>query len=516
MKEFNEFIKENRKFWSEFTIKNNGKKLLIEEPGRVMNLHVNAIFAMVINQAKGHMPVWLCGKNLQEHQLLQSYFPNVEIITTKKKWLLKKLYAAIVAFFKFIKIIFTKDILEVSYNGVKYGDIIYDTYLFENKIATIKKNDFKLFKIISKCILRHNKIKTILQNGNYTGVLVSHIIGISSGVMLRSALRYGYRGYVTTGHSLATLQCFKNLKKINYPLKPSQSDIRQIIDQLGPKFKKTFLEIFKKEVSGKGDMDSLNAFSKNNLYYTDRESFNQRYKLDPNKKNIFIMLHIFNDHPHSHFRWMIFEDYYDWFIQTLKFAKKNDKVNWIFKQHPSIRLYATKGVSFDKLFSKCPGNIIYIDENDQIDTRSLIYCADSIVTCLGSAGFELPAMGAIPSITAGDNPYTGLGFAIEPKTKEEYFKILNKADEIEKLTPQAQKKAQAAYVYIKKISRTSISACPILSEDEEKDKKANQWQWYWSKVYNQYSTKKNSILKELNYCIKTVKKPGFKKLTGKI
>jgi len=30
--EINEFIKINRKFWSQFKIKNNGQKLLIEEP----------------------------------------------------------------------------------------------------------------------------------------------------------------------------------------------------------------------------------------------------------------------------------------------------------------------------------------------------------------------------------------------------------------------------------------------------------------------------------------------------
>ena len=46
----NKFIKENRKLWSEFTIKDKGQKLLIEEPGWAMIVHTNAIFAMIINQ----------------------------------------------------------------------------------------------------------------------------------------------------------------------------------------------------------------------------------------------------------------------------------------------------------------------------------------------------------------------------------------------------------------------------------------------------------------------------------
>ena len=508
------FIKENRKFWSQFTIKDNGKKLLIEEPGWVMITHANAIFAMIINQAKGYAPTWLCRKNPQEHLLLRSYFPNVKIITAQKKWLPRKLYAVIIAFFKFIKILLFKDLIGFHYDKVKYGDIVYDAYLFENKVATIKKINLKIFKIISKCIFRHIKIKNILQNGNYAGVLVSHMIGISSGVMLRTALRYGYRGYLRCGHHQSTLQCFKNLKEINFPLKSSQSDIRQIIDQLGPRLKKVFLKILEKEVSGKGKRDSLNAFSKNNKYYINRASFNKDCKLNLNKKNVFIMLHVFNDYPHSHFHWMIFKDYYDWFIKTLDFAKKNNKVNWIFKQHPSINDYVTKDVNFKKLFFKCPDNVIYIDENRQIDTRSLIYCADLVVTCEGSAGFELPAMGAIPSLTAGDNFYTQLGFALEPKTKEEYYKILSNAHKIKKLFSQQQKKAQAAYIYIYKISRVSFTACPQLSFSQTKGKNINSW--YWNKVRNQYSAKKNTILKELNCYIKAVRKPGFKKLISKI
>ncbi len=505
------FIKENRKFWSQFTIKNNGKKLLIEEPGRI---YTNATFAMIVNQAKGYIPVWLCGKNSQQHRLIRSYFPDVEILTTGKEWLPKKLYAAIIALFKFIKILFTKDILGFRYDGIKYGDIIYDTYLHKNKVATIKKIDFKLLKVISIYIFRHIKIKTILKKGNYAGVLVSHLIG-SCGVMLRCALRHGYQGYLCTGRDnySVTFQCFKKLEDISYPIKSLPVDIDKIITQLGPKLKKTFLEVLKEQIINKDNKDSLNAFSENNPHYTNRALFNQDYKLNPNKKNIFIMLHALNDHPHSHFPWMIFKDYYDWFIQTLEFAKKNNKVNWIFKQHPSIKNYITKDVNFNKLFSKCPNNVIYIDENNQINTQSLIHCADLIITCLGSAGFELPAMGAIPSVTAGDNFYSGLGFAIEPKTKEEYFGILNKADKIKKITPQAQKRAWAAYIYINKISKVGISTyCPTTGEKGGKNINPE----YWKRICNLYSTKKNTILKELNYCIKAVQKPGFKKLISKI
>jgi len=131
-------------------------------------------------------------------------------------------------------------------------------------------------------------------------------------------------------------------------------------------------------------------------------------------------------------------------------------------------------------------------------------------------------MGAIPSVTAGDNPYTGLGFALEPKTKEEYFEILNRANKIKKLTAQAQKKAQATYIYVYKTIRIRISIRPAPTQlystptPESKEKSKNIKPKYWERVCKQYSTEKDGILKELNCYIKDVGKPGFKKLTRKI
>lgn len=514
---FNESItKENRKFWSKFPIKNNGLKLLIEEPGLAMLLHTNAVFAVIINQAKGYTPVWLSRENCPELQLLRSYFPNVEVMTTDKKWLFKKIYAAVIAFFKFIKLLFFRNILKIHYDGVQYGDIIYDTYLAENEVATVRKINLKMLKIISKCIFRHIKIKTVLQSGKYAGVLTSHQQGIGGGVMLRCALRYNYEAYLHTGHHQSTMMRFYTLgqAKTGSPHKPFPSDVRETIKQLGSKLNEVFIKVFENEVAGKGSIDGPNAFSKDHAYYTDRMLFNKDFKLDANKKNVFVMLHAFNDHPHTTFRWMIFKDYYNWFIKTLKFAKKDSRVNWIFKQHPSIKNYPARDVNFEQLFLGCPDNVIYIGEDRQIDTRSLIYCADSIVTCHSSAGFELPAMGAIPSITAGDNAYSELNFVQEPKTETEYFEILKRIDKIEKLPAESQNIAKAVYIYIYKISRIDLTVCPSLSRSQLKDKTINSW--YFNEVIKQYLDKENIIMKELNNYIEAVKKPGFKKLITEI
>jgi hypothetical protein len=292
--------------------------------------------------------------------------------------------------------------------------------------------------------------------------------------------------------------------------KPFSKDVDNILIDLGLSINKIYESVLNKQVSGKGSKDAIYAFSSSNRYYKNRSSFVKDFKIDPKRKNVFVMLHAFNDHPHSHFRWMIFKDYYDWFIQTLEFTKNDKTVNWIFKQHPSIRFYPTKDVSFQSLFSKAPQNVIYLDEKTQIDTRSLKYCADLVVTCLGSAGVELPAMAGIPSVTAGDNFYANLGFAMEPRTKDEYFNILANAKHIKRLTHKQQMRARATYIYINKFSRVNVTACPITTLREEKD--AGQNDWYWKKVIDLYNRKEEIIKDEISHYIKMVSQDDFKRL----
>lgn len=505
-----DFIQRNRDFWAKFPAQRTTQKILIEAPSIPAITHANAIFAVILNQAKSFTPVWLFNRDL-DIEFFKSHVPTAEYVTLPKLSRFSRLRLFFIAIWKFMVMFFTKDILSFSYDSVKYGDIVYDSYLASEKLATIKKIDIKLCFIIYACINRHENIRRVLSNDAFEAVLVSHQVGIHSGVMLRTALRYGYKGYLRAGHYQSTLQCFEKLDDVyDYEYKPSPEDVDVVIATRGPNFDTIYNAVFDKQVSGKGSKDGLYAFSKDNKYYPDRDSFNQDYGLDPKKKNVFVMLHAFNDHPHSHYRWMIFKDYYDWFIETLRFASKNDKVNWIFKQHPSIKFYTTKDVDFDSLFSDTPENIVYINENDQIDTRSLVYCADVVITCSGSAGFELPAMAGISSVTAGDNFYTDLGFTLEPETKEQYFGILGDLHNIERLSQEQQKRAQAAYIYIYEFSRVNMSGCPVLSLEEEKDRNMNSW--YWGKVSNLYDTREEIIMNELRNYIAEVAKPEFKRL----
>lgn len=504
------FIQSNYEMWSNYKPYTSGDKLLIEEPCVPFIVHVNSIFSIILNQAKHYTPVWLSSRSLNM-ELLKSYLPNAE----SSKLASLSLIENIMLFMKTLKYFFTlkdtRDILLLKYDQVKYGDIIYDTYLMEEKVATIKKINLKLLKIIHSCLFRHERVLKTLRSDNFKGVLVSHQIDINSGVMLRVALRYGLKGYLRTGHHQSTLRCLSKIDEVyNYEYKPFPEDIKQIERLLGSQLDKSFKLIMNKQISGKGDADGKYAYSPQNKFYTSRSNFNKDYKLDSKKKNIFIMLHALNDYPHVLFRHMIFKDFYGWFTETLDLAKTIKNVNWIFKQHPSIRFYQIKDISFNTIFQNTPNNIVYINERNQIDTRSLIHCADVIITCLGSAGFEFPAIAGIPSILASESFYSELGFTIEPQTKEKYFGILKNLNTVKKLTKKQQKIARTAYLHIYEFSRISMSSCPMLSLEDQND--SNVYNNYWQKVTKLYKIQGNRITNEVKSYIRKVAKPDFKRL----
>lgn len=510
----NEFIKKNRELWKSNTNPNCDKKLLIEEMGTPFLLHGLALHSVILNKAKGYRPIWIPNKGVSL-DLLKSYISSAEHAEMYKLnfWEHTKIFFS--TCIAYIKVLIKRDILSFTYDGVKYGDLVYDGYLDRKKVGSIKHIDLLVFSYIKKCIRRHVIITKTIELNNISAVLVSHRIGIISGVLVRAALRSGCEVYSETGVHNATITKTSDLSEmIKYEFIPTKEEIDKLISLPQERFDKLYNFVKDFHIYGNSSMDAKFAFSDDNNFYNDRESFAKDYNLDLNKKNIFVMLHAFTDYPHSHFKWMIFKDYADWFLQTLKFAKKDRNVNWIFKRHPSDKFYPTKDINFEKLFKNAPDNVVFLDNDNKLDTRSLINISDAIITCLGSAGFEIPAMAGVPSITAADNHYKGFGFSMNPETKQDYFKILGNLKDTKKLKFEQQKIAKAVYMFIHYFSCVNFSSMPFLSLDEHHKPDMNAW--FWDKVIELYDLHSDLILEELNKYSIELAKDNFKALRSPI
>lgn len=504
-----EFIQINKEFWQGNINEKCDKKLLIEEIDLPIIIHDLAIHSTLLNKAKGYQPIWLPHENVST-DLLKSYVPSAE----KAKIVKLNFFELVKAFFsavgQFLKVLLNRNILSAKYDGIKYGDIVYDVYLSRKQVGTIKGIDYLVFELILKCIKRHMFVTKTLKLNNISAVLVSHRINMTSGVLLRAAMKYGCETYSLAGMHRATLFKSDKNEMIEYEYAPTKEDVEQLMSLPPEKFDKLYDFVKDLHIGGHCTKDAKNAFADNSTFYDNKEVFAKDYKLDPNKKNIFVMLHALTDHPHAHFKWMIFNDYADWFLKTLEYAKKDKNVNWIFKQHPTDIFYPTKDIDLKKIFKNVPDNIVFLDNQNKFDTRSLIHISDAIITCLGSAGFELPAMGAIPSITAGDNYYHGFDFSQSPRTKREYFNVLKTLKNIERLSPEQQKRAKSVYMFIYYFCTVDFTAMPILSHEEHI--KPNMNDWYWDLVIDTYGQYGDKIISEMNEYAKEVSKDDFKAL----
>lgn len=174
----------------------------------------------------------------------------------------------------------------------------------------------------------------------------------------------------------------------------------------------------------------------------DRNSLLEQLGLDQNKKIAVIFSHIFWD---ATFFWGedLFQDYREWFIETIKQAVTNENIQWIVKLHPANNLKMKRSrfsgempeiSSIKEEIGHLPDHIKILMPTTQINTYSLFSIMDYCLTVRGTIGIEAAFFG-IPVLTAGTGRYDGLGFTIDSGTIEEYLekiKMLHKVPRMNK------------------------------------------------------------------------------------
>lgn len=151
-------------------------------------------------------------------------------------------------------------------------------------------------------------------------------------------------------------------------------------------------------------------------------------QLDPARKIACVFSHVLWD-ANLFYGNDLFADYGDWFVETVKAACRNDRVNWLIKYHPAnawkrVRENVTTELAEDLLIRQhvgaLPEHVKILQPSCGISTQSLFESIDFGVTVRGTAGLELPCYG-VPILTAGTGRYSGLGFTIDSKSRAEYL-----------------------------------------------------------------------------------------------
>lgn len=153
-----------------------------------------------------------------------------------------------------------------------------------------------------------------------------------------------------------------------------------------------------------------------------------RFGLDRQKPTAVIFSHVLWD-ANLFYGDDLFEDYGEWFVETVRAACSNHALNWLIKVHPAnvwkrnyerITQEYAELVLIDRAIGQLPDHVKLIAADDDICTLSLFESIDYGVTVRGTSGMELVCFGK-HCVTAGTGRYSGLGFTLDSYDREQYY-----------------------------------------------------------------------------------------------
>lgn len=303
------------------------------------------------------------------------------------------------------------DLLNLTIDGIWVGDIIYDQYLGQYKVPTVKLKSEELRKTLFEFCNLYYHWKSLFSKKNIKSVVISHACYFM-GLPGRMAIEYEIPVYQ------ANLQTIYYLSKKN--IFPS-SEFHSYKD----KFEK--LEDEKKK---KGIMEArrrLNLIFEGNInidqFYIKNSAYSQNKisaKIIENKSPIKILIasHSFYDAPNGLGK-TLFSDFFEW-LEFIGELSNKTKYEWYIKTHPGIDILDKKTIdSFVSRFKR----IILVP--DKTSHNQLINEGINIVmTVYGSIGIEYAAKNITVVNASLNNPHINYDFNINPQSQDELKNII--------------------------------------------------------------------------------------------
>lgn len=277
------------------------------------------------------------------------------------------------------------------------------------------------------------------------------------GALTDTAISRGVSVIQTVQPSRDDAMIFKRLNLETRRIHPSSvsKSSMEIISKMAwiEKNEQELMQEFSNRYGGKWFLQSRNQPG---VKEKSKEEIIQQLKLDPDKKIVVVFSPVLWD-ANLFYGEDLFEDFGDWFIQTVRAARKNPNVHWIIKMHPAnlwkrarenTKTELAEVVLIKENIGDLPPHVKLLYPNTDISTWSLFKACDYGITVRGTIGMELPCFG-VPVFTAGTGRYSGLGFTIDSETKEQYLDRLSKIHTYEAMTQEeilaAKRHAYAAF-----------------------------------------------------------------------
>ena len=301
-----------------------------------------------------------------------------------------------------------RDIIEIEYNGIKCGDLIYDTCVrFNFKKPYVDLNDFYLFCQIFKCINYVDYINLSLKKIKPSNVFFTMAVYIQHGIPCRVFINHGIPVYTSGNFE----KMFKLLSKENYLMAENFSFYKtDFKKKFGKKESEEGLKVFRDRFDG---IDTSGFFSSLGVHpYNSNQIIDYNYRLD----GVLFLHNLFD--AHKIYGKVIFNDFYEWTIYTLDLIKNNN-LNIGIKPHPHQIPDSAKFIEIIKNDYK---DLKWIDSdisNIEIFKSGIKFGISHHGTVLS----ELADFGIVP-ICCAPNPTSSFDFTYQAKSILEYKNLI--------------------------------------------------------------------------------------------
>lgn len=352
--------------------------------------------------------------NFISHYYLYKSYGLISIIVPIKNTKNRKLDGIYKSVLKNIKK--KNDVLNIKFETIEVGDLIYDSYLREHNKSTINISCPEFLEYLKNAIRLYLYWSNFFNKNKVVGVILSHSVYLRA-LPLRIACEKNIDVY-----NVSSTEVYKLTK--NKPLKHAYfRELPKLYKTFSSNIKKELIKISKKNIKlrfsgGKDIVHKTNEALKHKIF------LNTKFKKIKNPNCILIAAHDFNDAPHVHGK-MIFADFYDWLNFLGKKSEKIKKYRWLIKLHPAkysnnishMNYFLKKYPSFELL----PKNITH--------NEILLKGIKCVLSSYGTIGHEYPLFG-VPVINAGENRHSGYKFCIHPKNFKNYNNLINNISKI--------------------------------------------------------------------------------------
>jgi hypothetical protein len=195
----------------------------------------------------------------------------------------------------------------------------------------------------------------------------------------------------------------------------------------------------------------------NKFYNVQQSSINDQvspsiqYFLEKNKHSFLLAPNVIGDSSTLN-KETIFESIKIWIEEVIQYFKLNKQHSLIIRAHPA-EVWAkskvkTKLGNFAEELSKGCDNILVIKGEEKMNSFYLMPYVKCGLIWVSSIGVDL-ALRGVPVICAASPPYKDLGFVREPKSRQEYFDLIDGfANRDLKPTTEEEKLAAKKYLFV--------------------------------------------------------------------